>query len=163
MDEWEIEKPLGQCWGTGKKIEYGEEYFAALVESEEGLQRRDFCAEYWQDKKPEVFCYWKTKLPHPDQKKQIFIDDEMLMAFFDRLEQETEEEKINFRFVLALILMRKRRLKYDSSKIEDGRGIWRLRIVGGDKQFVEVTNPNLNEEQIEELSSQLSQILQVEL
>lgn len=163
MDEWEIEKPLGQCWGTGKKIEYGEEYFAALVESEEGLQRRDFCAKYWQDKKPEVFCYWKTKLPHPDQKKQIFIDDEMLMAFFDRLEQETEEEKINFRFVLALILMRKRRLKYDSSKIEDGREIWRLRIVGGDKQFVEVTNPNLNEEQIEELSSQLSQILQVEL
>jgi len=163
MDEWEIEKPLGQCWGTGKKIEYGEEYFAALVEAEEGLQRRDFCAEYWQDKKPEVFCYWKTKLPHPDQKKQIFIDDEMLMAFFDRLEQETEEEKINFRFVLALILMRKRRLKYDSSKIEDGREVWRLRIVGGDKQFVEVTNPNLNEEQIEELSLQLSQILQVEL
>jgi len=163
MDEWEIEKPLGQCWGTGKKIQYGEEYFAALVEAEEGLQRRDFCADYWQDKKPDVFCYWKTKLPHPDQKKQIFIDDEMLTAFFDRLEQETEEEKINFRFVLALILMRKRRLKYDSSKIENGGEIWRLRIVGGDKQFVEVTNPNLNEEQIEELSSQLSQILQVEL
>jgi len=163
MDEWEIEKPLGQCWGTGKNIEYGEEYFAALVESEEGLQRRDFCAEYWQDKKPEVFCYWKTKLPHPDQKKQIFVDDEMLMAFFERLGQEAEQEKINFRFVLALILMRKRRLKYDSSKIEDGNEVWRLRIVGGDKQFVEVTNPNLTEEQIDQLSSQLSQILQVEL
>jgi hypothetical protein len=163
MDEWEIEKPLGHCWGTGKKIEYGEEYFAALVETEEGLQRRDFCAEYWQGKKPEVFCYWKTKLPHPDQKKQIFVDDEMLMAFFERLGQEAEQEKINFRFVLALILMRKRRLKYDSSKIEDGNEVWRLRIVGGDKQFVEVTNPNLTEEQIDQLSSQLSQILQVEL
>ena len=163
MDEWEIEKPLGQCYGTGKKIEYGEEYFAALVETDEGLQRRDFCAEYWQDKKPNVFCYWKTKLPHPDQKKQIFVDDEMLTAFFERLEQETEQEKINFRFVLALILMRKRRLKYDSSKTENGKEIWRLRVVGGDKQFVEVKNPHLNEEQIEQLSSQLSQILQVEL
>ena len=163
MDEWEIEKPLGQCYGTGRKIEYGEEYFAALVETDEGLQRRDFYAEYWQDKKPDVFCYWKTKLPHPDQKKQIFVDDEMLTAFFERLEQETEQEKINFRFVLALILMRKRRLKYDSSKTEDGKEIWRLRVVGGDKQFVEVKNPYLNEEQIEQLSSQLSQILQVEL
>jgi hypothetical protein len=163
MDEWEIEKPLGQCWGSGKKIEYGEEYFAALVETNEGLQRRDFCAEYWQEQTPEVFCYWKTKLPHPDQKKRIFVDDEMLMAFFERLAEETEQEKINFRFVLALILMRKRRLKYDSSKTEDGREIWRLRIVGSDKQFVEVINPNLNEEQIEQLSSQLSQILQVEL
>jgi len=110
-----------------------------------------------------VFCYWKTKLPHPDQKKQIFVDDEMLMAFFERLERETEQEKINFRFVLALVLMRKRRLKYDSSQAEADKEIWRLRIVGSDKEFVEVTNPNLDEEQIEKLSSQIGQILQVEL
>jgi len=163
MDEWEIEKPLGQCYGSGRKIEYSEEYFAALAETNQGLQRRDFCAEYWQEQKPEVFCYWKTKLPHPDQKKQIFVDDEMLMAFFERLAEETEQEKVNFRFVLALILMRKRRLKYDSSKIVEGKEIWRLRIVGSDREFIEVINPNLDEEQIEQLSSQLSQILQVEL
>jgi len=162
MDEWEIDKPLGQCWETGKKIEYGEEYFAALVETGEGLARRDFCADYWLTEKPDVFCYWKTKLPHPDRKKQIFVDDEMLMAFFERLEGEREQEKINFRFVLALILMRKRRLKYNSSKIEGDKEVWRLRIAG-DKQFVEVINPHLDEEQIEQLSSQISQILQVEL
>ena len=163
MDEWEVSKPLGQCCGTGKKIEYGEEYFAALVETEDGLQRQDFCADYWREQKPDVFCYWKTKLPHPDQKKQIFVDDEMLMAFFNRLEQETEQEKINFRFVLSLILMRKRRLKYESSKIEGGKEVWRLRIVGSDKQFVEVINAHLDEEQIGQLSSQIGQILQVEL
>jgi len=162
MDEWEIERPLGQCWGTGKKIEYGEEYFAALVETGEGLQRQDFCADYWQEKKPDVFCYWKTKLPHPDQKKPMFVDDEMLMAFFGRLEGEREQEKINFRFVLALIMMRKRRLKYDSSKIEGDKEVWRLRIVG-DEQFVEVINPHLDEEQIGQLSLQIGQILQVDL
>ena len=162
MYEWEIDRPLGQCCGTGKKIEYGEEYFAALVETEDGLQRRDFCADYWQKQKPDVFCYWKTKLPHPDQKKHIFVDDEMLMAFFERLAEETEQEKINFRFVLALILMQKRRLKYDSSRIEDDKEIWRLRIVG-DKQTIEVINPHLDEEQIEQLSSQIGEILQVDL
>ena len=119
MDEWEIEKSLGHCCGTGKEIEYGEEYFAALIETEEGLQRRDFCADYWNEKGPQVYCYWKTKRPHPDQKKHIFVDDEMLMAFFERLAEETEQEKINFRFVLALVLMRKRRLKYDSSKTSE--------------------------------------------
>ncbi len=163
MDEWEVSKPLGQCCGSGKKIEPGEEYFAALVETSEGLARRDFCADYWQQQKPNVFCYWKTKLPQPGRKKQIFVDDEMLMAFFERLGKETEREKINFRFVLALILMRKRRLKYDSSEIDGDMEIWRLRIVGSDKQFVEVLNPCLDEEQIERLSSQISQILQVDL
>jgi hypothetical protein len=162
VDEWEIDKPLGQCYGTGRKIQYGEEYFGALVETAEGLQRRDFCADYWEKEKPDAFCHWRTRLPHPDQKKQIFVDDEMLLAFFDRLARETEQEKINFRFVLALILMRKRRLKYDASRMDNDKEIWRLRFAG-DKQTVEVINPHLDDEQIEQLSSQIGQILQTDL
>jgi hypothetical protein len=162
MSEWEIDKPLGQCCGTGEKIGYGEEYFAALVETNEGLVRQDFCAEYWQRAKPAVYCYWKTRLPRPDEKKHRFVDDEMLMAFFERLEKETEQERINFRFVLALVLMRKRRLKYDSSKTEDNKEIWRLRITG-EKEFVEVTNPKLDDEQIKQLTSQIGEILQTDL
>jgi hypothetical protein len=86
----------------------------------------------------------------------------MLMAFFERLEKETEREKINFRFVLALILMRKRRLKYDSSKTEDDKEIWRLRITG-EKEFVEVTKPKLDDEQVKQLTSQMGEILQTDL
>lgn len=162
MSEWEVDKPFGRCYGTGRKIEYGEEYFGALVETGEGLQRRDFCADYWESQKPEVFCYWKTKLPQPGQKRQLFVDDQMLMAFFERLEKETEQEKIDFRFVLALILMRKRILKYDATRVEDDKEIWHLRIVG-EKQTVEVVNPHLDEEQVEQLSSQIGEILQAEL
>ena len=162
MADWEINKPIGQCAGTGKTIEYGQEYYGALVQTNEGLQRCDFSEEYWLNEKPQVFCFWKTKLPDPEQKKQIFIDDNMLMAFFERLENETEQEKINFRFVLALILMRKRIFKYDETRTEDEKEIWKLRVVG-DKSFVEVENPHLDEEQIEQLSSQLGEILHTDL
>jgi len=162
MGEWEINKPLGQCYGSEKTIEAGEEYFGALVETEEGLARRDFSGEYWEAEKPEVFCYWKTRLPTPDQKKQIFVDDEMLMAFFERLAEETEQEKVNFRFVLALILMRKRRLKYDRTKNEGDVEIWRLRVVG-EGEYVEVVNPHLDEEQVGQLSLQMGQILHADL
>ena len=162
MSEWEINKPLGQCHGTERKIEYGEEYFAALVETEEGLQRCDFCADYWESQKPDVFCYWKTRLPEPGQKKQLFVDDQMLMAFFERLEKEIEQEKVNFRFVLALILMRKRILKYDETKNVDDQEIWCLRKVG-EKEIAEVVNRHLDEEQIEQLSSQIGEILQADL
>jgi len=162
MDEWEITRPLGQCCGTGRQIAAGEEYFAALIESDEGLERRDFCAEYWQSSNPQVYCYWRTKLPDPEQKKQLFVDDDMLMAFFDRLEKDSEREKKNFRFVIMLVLMRKRRLKYDSTITRDGEEVWKLRVVGSD-QYVEVINPHLDEQQIQELSSQIGEILQVEL
>jgi len=162
MGEWEIDKPLGQCYGTGRKIGYGEEYFGALVEAEQGLQRRDFCTDYWEKEKPDVFCYWRTKLPRPGEKKQRFVDDDVLTAFFERLANETEQEKVDFRFVLALVLMRRRRLKYDSSELEGDKEIWRLRITGG-KEIVEVVNPHLDDEQIEQLSSQMGQILQADL
>ena len=165
MSDWEVNKPLGQCFGSGRKIEHGEEYFGALVAAEEGLQRRDFCAEYWESEKPDVFCHWKTKLPEPGQKKQLFVDDQMLMTFFERLARETDQEKIDFRFVLTLILMRKRLLKYHESRTEDGKEIWRLRIPGdrSAEGLVEVVNPHLDEEQIEQLSSQIGEILHPDL
>jgi hypothetical protein len=165
MGDWEINRPLGECFGSGRKIEYGEEYFGALAVAEDGLQRRDFCAEYWESEKPQVFCYWKTRLPEPGQKKQLFVDDQMLMAFFERLGRETDQEKINFRFVLTLVLMRKKLLKYDESRLEDGQEIWRLRIPGekSGSGSVEVINPHLDEEQIEQLSSQMGEILHTDL
>ena len=162
MEEWSISKTLGQCCGTGKEIAAGEEYFSALVETDEGLQRRDFCIEYWQANKPEVYCFWKTRQPLPDEKKQVFIDDEMLMAFFERLSEETEQEKVNFRFVLALVLMRKRKLKYDGTKKDNRRELWRLRVVGEDR-FVDVADPHLDQQQIEQLTSQIGRILQTDL
>lgn len=162
MAEWDINRPLGQCAGSEKAIEPGQEYFAALAETAEGLERRDFCADFWQQSSPDVYCFWKSRMPLPNQKKKLFIDDDMLMAFFERLGTETEPEKINFRFVLTLVLMRKRKLKYDNSRTENDKEIWQLKVAGQQKT-VEVINPNLTEDEIEELSSQVGQILQVEL
>ena len=162
MEEWTISKTVGKCSGTDRNIEPGEEYFAALVETAEGLQRRDFCSEYWNEKRPEVYCFWKTRMQQPDQKKKLFVDDDMLISFFDRLATETDIERLSFRFVLMLILMRKRKLKYDSTRSENGQEIWHLRLTGTE-QYVDVVNPNLDQSRIEQLSGQLGQILQADL
>lgn len=162
MTDWEIKKTLGQCWGSGKKFEVGVEYYAALVEAPDGFERRDFSVEFWQEQKPEVYCYWKTKMIHPDRKRRLFVDDDMLMTFFERLADETEPNKVNFRFVLTLILMRKRILKYDSSELKDSKEIWILRVTG-ENRSVNVVNPHLTEDQVVELSSQIGEILQVEM
>ena len=162
MAEWEIEKTLGRCYGTGEQFKVGRNYFAALVETDQGFERRDYSVEYWQAEKPSVYCYWKTKMPDAGQKRKLFVDDEMLMTFFERLAEETDQERINFRFIIILVLMRKRRLKYKSSRIEDGQEVWTLRVTAQDRT-VEAVNPNLTEDKIEQLSCQISQILQVDL
>jgi hypothetical protein len=162
MAEWEIKKTLGECCGTGRKFEAGEEYFAALIETPQGFERRDFSIEFWQQQKPDVYCYWKTKMIAGGQKRRIFVDDDVLMTFFERLAEETEAEKINFRFVLALVLMRRRRLKYTSSRIENDGEIWTLKVTGQDRE-VTVIDPKLTEDQISGLSSQIGRILQVDI
>ena len=161
MADWEIKKTLGQCTGTGVEFEVGQKYFAALVETDEGFERQDFSVEYWNEAKPEVFCFWQTKLANPEEKKKLLVNDEMLMAFFDRLAEEEAAEKVNFRFVLTLILMRKRKLKYESCTIEEGVERWTLKVTGQDR-LANVINPHLTEDQIESLSSQMGQILQMD-
>ena len=162
MADWEIKKTLGQCAGTDEEFAIGQDYFAALVETTEGFERQDFSIEYWQENKPTVYCFWKTKMIDPQNKKKLFIDDEMLMSFFERLGEETDQEKINFRFALTLVLMRKRKLKYLSDAIKDGREIWYMRVAGEGRE-VTVVNPHLSEDQIGELSEQMGQIMQVDI
>ena len=162
MADWEIKKTLGQCAGTDEEFETGQEYFAALVQSPEGLERRDFSIGYWHQQKPDVYCFWKTKMPSQEEKKNIFIDNEMLMAFFERLAEETQQETINFRFVLTLVLMRKRKLKYISSETENGDEVWTMKVTGQDRS-VKVVNPHLKEDKIEQLSALMGQILQADL
>ena len=82
-----------------------------------------------------------------------------MINFFERLGSETEETKLHFRFVLALILMRKRLLKYEDSVRKEGREIWKMRFVR-ETEFHEVLNPELDEEHIEQISQELSSILQ---
>ena len=162
MSDWDIHRPQGQCCATGQKIEVGQEYYAALVETEQGFERRDFSAEYWEKDKPSVYCFWKTRLAEPNQKRPLFIDDQMLTAFFDRLATETDPERIAFRFVLALILMRRRRLKYETTVTAAGSEVWRLRW-SGEKDTVDVVNPHLDEQQITQLSQQIGQVLNADL
>ena len=162
MADWEIKKSLGVCFGTGQDIQPEQNYYAALVETEEGFERRDFSIDYWDQKKPQTYCFWKAVMPQFGEKKKIFVDDDMLISFFERLEKETDTEKVNFRFVLTLILMRKRKLKYDTSRQLNGQEIWTLKVTG-EKTTAEVINPQLGEEQIDQLSSQIGQILNADI
>lgn len=161
MADWDIKRSLGRCYGTGEEFVVEQEYFAALVETEDGFERRDYSVEYWQENKPDAYCFWKTRMADPEKKKQVFIDDEMLMVFFDRLAEEMDEDKINFRFVLTLILMRKRKLKYESAEIKDDKEVWNLRVAGQGRD-VKVVNPHLTEDKITELSGQMGQIMQMD-
>ncbi len=129
--------------------------------------RVDFCEKCWGDGarpgEPLVmFSFWKTTVPMPEQKKKLLVDDSVLVDVFARMEGKNEPSEIRFRFVLALILMRKRLLKYEGMEEGAGAEVWRM-VPRGGEQAVQVVNPHLTAEQISEVSQQLSAILAEEV
>jgi hypothetical protein len=74
------------------------------------------------------------------------------------LADEGEPVKVQFRFLLALILMRKRLLKYDRTVHEGDSEVWLMRLRGDERQH-KVVNPQLAEDQLEAVGQQLGTIL----
>ena len=186
---WEIGRSNAQCGGCATPLAAGTTCWATLVEMDAAsaekstsrgplgrFARMDFCETCWQDhRRPEapavMFSFWKTTIPEAEQKKRLFVDDSVLLDLFNRLESRTESVDIQFRFVLALLLMRKKLIKYEGTDppvpVENGDNgnaveIWRMAFRGSD-QPVRVINPHLTTEQIGEVSQQLSAILAEEV
>ena len=92
------------------------------------------------------------------------VDDDVLLDLFDRLGDDVRPQRVAFRFILALILMRKRRLRYVGRVVDGDDERWQMlpRGADGNSSPIEVLNPHLNEEDIRELSDQLTEVLQGE-
>jgi hypothetical protein len=136
---------------------------AALRETSQGFERLDVSLECWPKfDRTDLLAFWQTAIPQQEAKKKLFVDDEVLCELFERLKDTAEPAKLNFRFVLGLILMRKRMVLYESSREEDGKDIWTVRFKGKDERL-DLLNPKLDEQQVADVSQQLGEILNEEL
>lgn len=160
---YDVGRPMGKCSITGEAIAAGEKFMAALRETPIGFERLDVSMNAWpQFDRKDVVGFWQTTMPAHEQKKKLFVDDEVLCGLFERLAETTEQAKLNFRFVLGLILMRKKMLIYETSRSEEGKDIWTMRFKGREDKL-DLLNPRLDEAQVAEVSQQLGQILNEEL
>lgn len=169
--EYHISRPTGQCAATDQLLPPGAVCIATLCENPEddSLVRRDYSLEAWEDGvRPEgLFSYWKAIVPQPNDRRGGLVDDEVLRDLFERLANDERPQRISFRFVLALILMRKRYLKFVGRQAVEGDRAerWLMRHKGAepDDPPIEVINPHLSDDDVRDLTEQLSEILQSEL
>lgn len=160
---YEVARPLGKCQVCGRTIEPGEKFMAALRETQMGFERVDVSSECWDPfERKDLLAFWQAVMPRAEAKKKLFVDDTVLCDLFERLSDASEQAKVNFRFVLGLILMRKRLIVYEGTRVDGDRELWNVRLKGRD-ELIDLLNPKLDEAQVQEVSQQLSQILSEEL
>jgi hypothetical protein len=171
---YESARPTGVCALTGRAIQVGDPYIATLVEREgqDRLERVDYSLEAWQGgARPSpplrLLGFWKTMSGKAAGKQRVFVDDDALVDLFEQLgeagagDEGAASKRATFRFLLALILIRKRLLRYEGTK----GGLMLVRWAKGGaaamaaQPVIEVTDPGLSDESIAEAVEQIGEVI----
>lgn len=156
--DWNMPRPGEVCRGTGRAFEIGEEFQVLLYEAPDGYERRDYALDFEPPAEPAPVARWRTRRPEPTTRKVRPFDREAIYGFFEHLEDARDPDQARFRFVLGLLLWRKKVFKLERTVEEDGREVWEYVTVRTGITH-RVPRPPLDEERLEELSTQLEHLL----
>ncbi|MEK6766047.1 MAG: hypothetical protein AABY49_07495 [Planctomycetota bacterium] len=157
--EWYINRGSKVCFLCERTFAEEEIYLSALYDENNTFTRKDFCLGCW-DKKGEgnIFSFWKTKVPKKPETVQRYAKIDVFYDLFNKLENETELSRVNFRYVLSLYLMRKKVLKLRTTHKSNGNEHLVLHNVKEGKD-TEVIKPQLNKEQMLAVTEEIGKLI----
>lgn len=158
--EWYINKGSKVCFLCDRTfVEEEVFYLSALYDENNAFIRKDFCVECW-DKKGEgdLFSFWRTKIPKKPETVQRYANIDVFYDLFNKLENENDVSRVNFRYVLSLYLMRKKVLKLKTSHKSNGNEYLVLHNVKEGKD-TEVLKPQLSKEEVLAVTDEIGKLV----
>lgn len=108
IGEYKINRTTRRCHVGNRLLEPGEFYYSVVSEHDEEFKRIDIAADAWTGPPENCIGYWKNRVPRPEEKKRELAPPEVLIEL---LRSMSEPGQAKMRFLLALMLLRKRHLK----------------------------------------------------
>ena len=155
-------RPLSKtCAATGRELQPGDRCFSVLMDEGGELVRKDYAEDAWPGAPSDAIGVWQTIVPEPEPEAARPLDTDALMRYFEQLSEDLNPAQERFRYILALLLVQKRRLKLEGSR-RDGE-LEFLELVGaqGEGNF-SVRDCNLSDSEIDQLQRDLNRHLQTE-
>ena len=120
--DYEIKRCTRRCAVTDKELGPGEEFYTALIQEGAELLRRDYAVDAWGGPPEATVGWWKSRMPDPKAKRVGWAPNDVMLEFFEQL--ENQPDKSDMRFLLALLLVRRRVMRQeDSEKDDQGREV----------------------------------------
>ncbi len=125
--QWKISSRKHACSHTEERFEEGQPFYTAIFwDEEEGeFRREDFSETAWEELKDsfQPFSFWKSfyEPPVPDAKKQDVVAKEDAETTLKRMIEENDPTTEKTRFLLALMLERKKILQQIDAQEKDGK------------------------------------------
>jgi hypothetical protein len=110
MNDWRIHRREAQCTGCQAPFEEGQSIFSVLTLEADRLRREDQCARCFQPETGAERLFWRTRHSQ-DRRARFAVDFEAIEELFLRLEGTPEVGLQELRYLLSLLLLRKKRLK----------------------------------------------------
>jgi hypothetical protein len=158
MTEYQIQANTRRCAATGRELQPGEKFYSVLFDEGGQFLRKDYSSEGWAGTPEGAFSFWTGRVPPAEGARRPRFDDDLLLDCFCRLEGQTEPDRINFRYVLALLLMRRRRLKFEEAKVAGDLETLSLRCPRTGTQY-QVLNPRLTETEMAAVQEEVFRVL----
>ena len=164
---YQVARSTGRCESSGVELPPGTTCIAALCDDSEsdGFRRIDYSLEAWEGgARPEaLFSHWRTSVPESNARQRILVGDDVLIDLLERLEGEEKPKRQAFRFVIALVLLRKRLVRFDRREETPEGVMWHLSGRGEVQDTWTVLDPSLGDDDIVDLHEQLGEVLQGDL
>ncbi len=126
-----------------------------------GLVREDYCPDCAPSDCSAAVAVWRSKVSPPEEprKRGLVIDDQRLLEVFFRLDGTDDPARLDFRYVIGLMLIRKRKLKMEGTRQRAG-GIQVMRVrKTRSKQFHDLVDRHLADAAIIQVSQDIGELL----
>lgn len=155
--DWEIRKRSDACTVTQRPFAEGEFFYTALYRDADSFRREDVSEEAWTALPPEPrpFSFWRSKFEMPPPPPPEPLGKQDAESLLRRLIEENADETRNARYILALMLERKRLLKPMPSEEAD---LLVYEHAESGETFL-VPDPRLSLDQVPEVQREVSALL----
>ena len=120
--DYEIQRCTRSCAATERELTPGEEFYSVLISKGADLVRLDYSVEAWDGPPEGAVGWWKSRMPSAQAKRLHWAPNDVMLQFFEELQERADKQ--DMRYVLALLLVRRRVMRMEESEQdEQGREV----------------------------------------
>jgi hypothetical protein len=122
MIDYVVQRCTRHCATTGRELLPGETFYSTLTVEAAQVVRHDYSTQAWQGPPDGVLGWWKSQMPERNAKKLHWAPNDVMLELLEEL--ESQSDKHDMRYVLALLLIRRRVVRLEETRHdEQGREV----------------------------------------
>lgn len=159
--DWSIQSRGNQCTVSGEVFQEGEYFYTLLYDEGAVFRREDLSERAYKERPadaPKPFSFWRSKYEPPPPAAPEALGKQTAEDLLRRYMEENTPQHANARYILALMLERKRLLKHVDTRSEGEQSTLIYEHAKTGEVFL-IPDPKLHLDQIVEVQNEVSGLL----